>query len=177
MVGVPAARDIVPAFFLGLTAIGCRSAETQSPLRSDDAITIHHFAMGCVFRVVLYGESAETARALEGEVAASLDQAEKALSVWDPESEVSRLNARAAREAVRVGDLLWQTVERSVALSRATRGAFDVTVGPLIVAYDLRTSRPSRPDPERLARARESVGFQHIVMDREKQTIAFDREG
>jgi FAD:protein FMN transferase len=175
-----AMRRGISSLFLGVTAGACGARGAPAPPaepREEVPIAIHHAAMGCMFRVFLHGETVESARGLEGEVADCLDRAEKALSVWDPQSEVSQLNARAAREAVTAGALLWQTVERSVRWSERTQGAFDVTVGPLVEAFGLRTQNPHAPPPEALARARAIVGWRHLLLDPQKQTIAFDKEG
>jgi thiamine biosynthesis lipoprotein len=76
-------------------------------------------------------EQAEKAvRALFGEW-------ESALSRFRPESELSRLNARAGRPTA-VSSLLYEVVASALAAARATRGAFDPTLLPDLVrlGYD-----------------------------------------
>jgi thiamine biosynthesis lipoprotein len=59
------------------------------------------------------------------------------LSFHDPESDLSRLNRGAHNHPLRIHPWLYHVLAESVALSRATDGAFDVTVAPRLVKSDL----------------------------------------
>jgi thiamine biosynthesis lipoprotein len=73
----------------------------------------------------------------EKAVRALFDEWESALSRFRPESELSRLNARAGRP-IAVSSLLYDVVASALAGARATRGAFDPTLLPDLVrlGYD-----------------------------------------
>ena len=95
--------------------------------------------MGVEFEVVLYApEAAKAAEALTKAMAriAALD---KRLSDYDPESELSKLSetsvvsgpAPAEFPWVKLSDDLWTALNEAQHISRASGGAFDVTIGPL----------------------------------------------
>jgi thiamine biosynthesis lipoprotein len=73
----------------------------------------------------------------EKAVQALFDEWESVLSRFRPESELSRLNARAGRP-IAVSSLLYDVVASALAGARATRGAFDPTLLPDLVrlGYD-----------------------------------------
>ena len=104
------------------------------------------------------------------EALAEIARLESHLSCFRPASDVSWINAHAGHRAVKVAPALFSLLERCVAVSEATEGAFDITVGPLMRAW--------RTDPRRLAaETRTSVGYQHLRLDPRASTIRFGRPG
>lgn len=105
-------------------------------------------------------DSAATGRALD----AALDSVaalERALSNWSPTSELSRLNAAGTRDTV--SQALAAALDSARALAAETGGAFDPTVEPLTVAWDLRGAGRV-PEPGVLASARARVGYARVTI-------------
>ncbi len=102
-----------------------------------------------------------------------LEPIEAALTVYQKESEVSRLNRQAFHEPVKVGPLVLDILQHAVRLSAATQGAFDVTAGPLIDAWGFTTRSGRRPTAEQIRTARGHVGWQHLEIDPEASTVRF----
>lgn len=71
------------------------------------------------------------------------------MSFHAPDSDVTRLNQRAAREAVEVDPRTRAVLERALEFAAASDGAFDVTVAPCLVAWGRLPHPPgaSEPDP------------------------------
>jgi thiamine biosynthesis lipoprotein len=102
---------------------------------------------------------------------------ETQLTVYNDESEVSRLNASAHLGPVPVEPRLFDLLERAVAIGQATEGAFDVASGALSLAWGF-TKGPKRvPTPDGLADAVARAGARHLQLDPVARTVAFDREG
>jgi thiamine biosynthesis lipoprotein len=99
------------------------------------------------------------------------------LSDYQPESELMRLCERAGGPPVAVSADLFDVLERSVEMYRASGGTFDVTVGPVVRLW--RRSRRDRkmPAPELLARARALVGSDRIRLDRAARTVRLETPG
>ena len=72
-------------------------------------------------------------------------------------------------------DLL-EVIQAAQTLSFKTDGAFDVTVGPLVKLWRIARRRKQLPDPERLKKALESVGYQNIQLDASSKSLSFKRE-
>ena len=126
--------------------------------------------MGVQVRLVLYAP--DETRALDAARAAFARVAEidRIASDYRPDSELMRLCAHAGRGPVAVSDDLYALLELSCRVSRASGGAFDITVGPLVSLW--REARRTRrlPDPARLADARRLVGWRNIVLDPVRRT-------
>jgi thiamine biosynthesis lipoprotein len=106
-----------------------------------------------------------------------IDELELQLTVYRDDSEVSRLNATAHLGPVVVEPGLFGLLQEAVALSRQTGGAYDVTSGALSEAWGFVRGPKRVPDPETLAEARARTNWQHLRLDPERYTVAFDREG
>ncbi len=106
-----------------------------------------------------------------------IDALEAQLTVYRDDSEVSRLNATAHLGPVEVESGLFHLLETAIGLSQQTEGAYDVSAGPLSEAWGFVKGPRRRPDEATLADARSRTGWQHLRLDGERRTVAFDREG
>ena len=133
--------------------------------------------MATRFEVVLHGASPVALRAAGEEALGEVERVEAQLSLYRNSSEIARVNARAALEPVRVSPPVFRLLEQALALSRATGGAFDITVAPLVRAWGFMGGTGRRPDPESIERARELVGFGQVLLDPAERTVRFARDG
>ena len=86
--------------------------------------------MGVPFKIVLYAPDDEVANRAAAAAYARVSALNAVLSDYDEDSELSRLSRGSPHaEAVAVTDDLSNVLLRAQELSKATDGAFDVTVG------------------------------------------------
>jgi thiamine biosynthesis lipoprotein len=99
---------------------------------------------------------------------------------YNPDSEISILNAGAAAEPVEVSGELWEMISLGKEAYEASGGLFDITVGPLVDLWDV-TGRSARGDPppseEEIRQAREKVGGDMLVLDGSRRSVYFSRPG
>lgn len=130
--------------------------------------------MNTRFELVLHGSNPVALRAAGEEALEEIRRLEARLSIFRPESELAHVNARAAREPVRVSAEVFSFLERARALSTASGGAFDPTVGPLLRCWGLLGAGPARvPDAAELAAARRAVGMELVELDAAAFTVRF----
>ncbi len=135
------------------------------------------YVMGANFTIVLYGyDRAEMERAVD---AAFLDarRLDAMLSIHRPASEVCEVNRDAARQAVRISGELFRLLSDCLDYSRRSDGSFDVSVGPLVRAWGFHRGAGALPDMAEVEAARAGVGYQHIHLEAEAQTVRFGRPG
>ncbi len=127
--------------------------------------------MGTVFSIALY--HTDQAAASDAAMAAfeRIERLEQILSDYRENSEVRRICRDAAGIARPVSPELYCMLEKSLGFSRMTRGAFDVTIGPLMQVWREARRAGREPDAAQLARAREAVGYEYVVLDPEKRTV------
>lgn len=134
-------------------------------------------AMASRFELVLHGEDEVWLRAAGEEALAEVDRLEAQLSIFRPSSEISRINARAAEESVRVEPRLFHLLQTAGRLHEETAGAFDITVAPLMRAWGFFRDSGHLPDPEVLREARERTGMRFVHLDESTRSVRFERAG
>lgn len=156
-----------------LVASALMSAEPLPAAR----VEASRMSMGCLYAIEAYGsDAAALGRTLEAALD-EVDRLDRLMSHYKADSPLSDLNRRAANGEVRVDPELFDLIETSLRFTAASDGAFDITVGPLMKAWGFFRGEGRVPTPPELARVREMVGSQHVVMNRRRLTIRFDRRG
>lgn len=153
--------------------IACATAPVSTMRHSDlhdvtpDAglVEQQRYAMGTMFRVVAReGASVDdTRRAVD----AALDEVVRldgVLSHYDELSDLSRLMRAAAGRVVKVHPDLYAVISRALEMSRRSEGRFDITVGPLVRAWQAAREQGRRPTDDELGRAASCVGYQRVAV-------------
>jgi thiamine biosynthesis lipoprotein len=97
---------------------------------------------------------------LEGEIDATLEGVNMAMSTYLPQSELSRFNAHRGNDWFAVSQPLADLVMVARSISEDSDGAFDVTVGPLVNLWGFGPGgRDALPDDADIAAARAVVGY------------------
>jgi len=132
--------------------------------------------MGVPFRIVLYAPNQALANTASRDAFRRIKQLNSLLSDYDPDSELRRLCRLAApSRPQKVSSELWYVLSRSQQLSRETDGAFDVTVGPIVKLWRKARRKKRLPDAPSLMAARDLVGFGHVKLDTETQSVSLER--
>ena len=167
------ARRLPRACAAVLAALACAHAPGAPPATVSDGRP----AMGTLLELALVGRDEPALRAA---LAALFDEAERLeglLSTWQSTSDVSRLNAAAGQGALTVAPEVAELLARSTALSALTRGAFDVTVGPLVALWSDAAARGELPSAAAVAAARARIGAARIhVLEGSRVALAAGTE-
>jgi thiamine biosynthesis lipoprotein len=139
-------------------------------------ITLALQAMATRFELVLRGDSPGL-RAAGEEALAEIVRIESMLSLYKPTSEVAVINGRAVSEPVRVCTEMFVLLQRAVALSRETNGAFDITIAPLVRCWGFMRTQGSVPSDEQISEASANVGSEFLELNQSDRTIHFARPG
>lgn len=122
------------------------------------------YVMGQVANVTFLVEDAlhgsETATVLFKE----FRRLESLLSLFDPDSDISRINRNAGRCLVTVSEETMQVVTNSIAVASRTRSALDITLEPLMRLWGFRgITRREPPTDRQIVAALDTVGIDRIV--------------
>ncbi len=132
--------------------------------------------MGGVLTISLHGEDQVLCRSAADAAFREVERLERALTLFNPDSDLCRVNRDAGRHPAPIDSGLEDLIVESIRWSRRTRGAFDITVGPLMRLWGFRGGR-TRPSRDDIARTLERVGYENLVHDPNGSTIFFSREG
>lgn len=131
--------------------------------------------MGTRCVVELWSEDRARGDAAIEAVFAEFRRIDALMSTYKPESELSRVNARAAQEPVKISRELYELLAVSVEYSQLTRGAFDITYASVGYLYDYR--KHVRPDDAAIAAALPGIDYRHLKLLPEGPAVRFDRAG
>ncbi len=133
-------------------------------------------ALGRPASAEVWATSARAARELADALPEGMDRVEATMSRQRPDSELNRINAEALHGYYRVADHdLFRAVALACDYAKASDGAYDPTLGPLLRLYEGAGSAP--PDAARIAQALSLVGWEGVAIERGLFSLRFRRPG
>jgi thiamine biosynthesis lipoprotein len=149
------------------------------PLREDGTIFGSSTLMGTSVSINLWLDPGKSAAKAGEAMQAALDEMariEELMSEWQPDSELSLLNAAAGGDPKPVGPELFEVLSRSREVSEATGGAFDVTFHGVGQLWSFKPGAKP-PDPAAVKAKLPLVDWRKIELDREAKTARLADEG
>ncbi len=131
--------------------------------------------MGTEVSVYLWSDDSASGEALLEEVFQEAARIDRLMSTYRDDSEISKINRLAAESDTAVGDELYQLIAKSLQISVLTDGAFDITYDSVGQHFDFRARQ--RPDEQTIASELQYIDFRHLLLDDERQTIRFRKDG
>lgn len=102
---------------------------------------------------------------------------EKLISSWDVNSETSLINKLSGIKPIKVDKELFDLIERSIAISTLTNGAFDISYASMDRIWNYDGSMKEMPSAEKISNSIKKVGYQNISIDKEAQTVFLKLKG
>ncbi|MFQ2717367.1 FAD:protein FMN transferase [Aeromonas caviae] len=151
-----APRALLLSLMLLLAA--CQPAPTQTRIQGS--------TMGTYYAVTLSDPFPGGQGALQQEVETLLARLNQEISTYDPASLISRFNQGTGQPPQVIPTTMARIVQQGMDAGRLTRGALDVTVGPLVNLWGFGPDkRPTqRPGAEQIAQARARVGIDKLSL-------------
>jgi len=157
------------ALLAALTCAFASAAHAEWIERVEDGI------MGTRIVVELWADSRAQGDAAVEAVLDEMRRVDRDMSTYKPTSEVSRVNAEAAKAPLRISAELFDLLTQALEYSRITDGAFDITYASVGYMYDFR--RHVRPDQAQIEKALPAIDYRHILLDPKEHTVQFSQPG
>jgi thiamine biosynthesis lipoprotein len=152
-----------------------RSGAPAQQTREGSWIAREQAIMGTAIRVELWSEDRANGEAAIAAVMQEMHRIDAAMSPFKPNSELSCINREAAQRAVPLTQEMFALIQRSIAFSRMSDGAFDITFASVGQLYDYRER--VKPSDAELAAARSAIGYQNLALDPQACTLRFAHAG
>ena len=133
--------------------------------------------MGSRFDITVVADGEAQGEAYIDWAVGEITRIEKLISSWDPNSQTSAINANAGKKPVKVDRELIELIQRAIAISKLTDGAFDISYASMDKIWKFDGSMTAMPDAQTITNSVEKVGFQNIVIDSEASTVFLKKEG
>ena len=107
-----------------------------------------------------------------------IERVEDLLSKFKPDSDISRVNAERNERPTKVHAETIALMDKSIFFSKLTDGAFDITISPLMEAWNFTGKRNKhRPSADRLKRVLTKVDYRKIKIRKEEQDVFLSQRG
>ena len=127
--------------------------------------------MGSGFEFTVVAENSTEANSFIDVAVAEITRIEKLISSWDENSQTSAINKFAGIKPVKVNVELFELIERSIAISSLTDGAFDISYASIDKIWKFDGTMKLMPSAEEIKNSVTKVGYRNIVLDKEKHTV------
>lgn len=133
--------------------------------------------MGSRFDITIVSKDTATANAYIDTVVAEVTRIENLISDWRPQTQISEVNRNAGIKPVKVDREVLELTERALYLSKATKGAFDISFAAMDRIWKFDGSMTEMPSLEAIEKSVEKIGYKNIVLDKANSTIFLKKEG
>ena len=123
---------------------------------------------GTVFGT-FYSVTYQSDENLQKEIEAELKKVDDALSMFNDQSIISKVNRN---EKTELNEMFMQVVELAMKVSEETDGAFDITVAPLVNAWGFGFKSGTQPTPQAIDSLKALVGYKKITLDTRRKAIS-----
>lgn len=127
--------------------------------RTGDYYTLDGFTMGTTFHIVYEGAPPET---MQAGIDSLLAQIDRSLSVYNPQSIISKVNRN---EAVEVDSFFTAVFRRSYEIYSATDGAFDISASPLFNAWGFGFSKREMMTQAKVDSLKQFTGMHRVRLE------------
>ena len=124
---------------------------TVQPLKRSEMI------MGTTVEITVIPANEEAIR----EAFLAIRKVDKLMSLYQPDSEVSRLNEQGENQ---LSPETIQVIQQAIKFAEMTEGVFDITCRPLINLWKKAKKEQKIPSPEEIERARKLVDYRKIIL-------------
>lgn len=156
-------------------ALGILMACWLLPAHAEWLQKVEDGIMGTRIVVELWADDSDKGNAAIEAVLTEMRRVDTDMSTYKPDSEVSRVNARAAQQPVKISPELFDLLTDALEFSRITEGAFDITYASVGYLYDYREH--VRPSDAQIAKALPGINYQHVLLDARERTVKFSQPG
>ncbi len=164
---------LVCSLSLGLLIIFSACAQEQALVEQQKELLL----MGSRFNISAVAENKQLAWDAINAGIEEITRIEKLISSWDEHSQTSEINRQAGIQAVKVDKELYDLIFRAKKVASLTKGAFDISYASMDRIWKFDGSMKEMPSPEIVAKARAKINWEHIITDRDKQTIFLQEKG
>lgn len=157
-----------------LTLGQCRPDSTQTTESSSitwQRLSYQQAMMGTRFSITVYTDDHQKADSAANAAFQLADDVNDACSDYDVTSELMRLNAAPAHQAIPLSPLLFDVLSRALDIAKQTGGAYDPTLGHHSYNWRMARKKERLPSAETIRQAHAASGWQHLELDHNQRSV------
>jgi thiamine biosynthesis lipoprotein len=159
------------SWFVGLLIISTPFPEQQNV--SSKVISL----MGSRFEITAVKKDSQIREDAIESAVEEIKRIENLISSWKPTSETSLINTNAGIRPMKISVELFNLIERSIKVSKLTKGAFDISFASINHIWTFDGREMKMPDSAFVRESIKTIDFNKIILNREKRTVLLKEEG
>ena len=165
------ARILLPIAIFALVGLSAWRLWPRGP----EVFSFKGPTMGTTFAITVVTDRIDAAESqtLRRAISEELEEINRLMSNYRPDSEISRFNAHQSLDAFPLSAPMFEVLEISEEVSSLSGGAFDITIPPLLEAWGFGPHADPKRDPPTAATLtglRTRVGQDLLVLDKDART-------
>ena len=129
--------------------------------------------LGTFVTITVYGENRDALNAAVSAAFEEFRRIDSLMSIHRADSELSRLNARAASEPVVASPDLFRVIAKAQEIAGQTEGGFDITIRPLADLWGFIWKEYRLPTESELGAVLARVNYRLVHLDAEQRAVHF----
>ena len=164
------------AMMFAFVFTGCSLGRSYSMNMAKNEAESTSYIMSTMVTQKWYGDNATD---ICSEIEKALQEFEQRTSLYIDDSEISAINEAAGKEYVKVSDETYDILKRSKQLCVESGGAFDITVGSLVLLWNIngQDGDPRVPSQSEIDEALKKVDYEKLLLNDEDKSVMLAEEG
>ncbi|WML35908.1 FAD:protein FMN transferase [Clostridium sp. OS1-26] len=162
---------LVACILFTVSFVSCSSFKSQA---NNQLYEQSNIMMDTVISLKAYGPNAKAA---VDEGFKKVDELDKIASPNISTSDVSKINAEAGKEYVKVHPEIIKMIKTSIQYSKLSGGAWDITTGPIINLWGIGTDKQRLPADSEIKAKLPLVGYNNISINETDNSVMLKKQG
>lgn len=141
--------------WMGIVLSACDGVNNQPTRRTQ-------FIMGTLVEITVFHFNPDTIQTVTTQAFDEMQRIEQLMSTYIPDSEISRINRAAGKEAIPVSPEVEEVIREGIYWSEQSSGAFDITVEPLVHLWNFDEEKKVIPSGNTLRKTTSLVNYKDI---------------
>lgn len=131
-----------------------------------------------MFTLTVVAETAEEGHGYIEMAISEIERIEVLLTTYNDNSQTQQINKHAGIAPVAVDREVYELIERSIAISRITQGAFDISFGGIDKSlWNFDRSMTALPSAKDAKKSIHLINYRNIILNAEEGTVFLKKEG
>ncbi|WP_411680511.1 FAD:protein FMN transferase [Clostridium thailandense] len=158
---------LVILMFISIFLNGCSLKNTEPAENTE-------FMLGTICTIQVYDGKKDEALAKAFERVKTI---ENEMSINKEGTEFDAVANAAGKNFVKVSDDTFAVIKKGLYYSQQSKGAFDITIGPLVKLWGIGTDKAKVPTQSEIDAAKALVGYKDLVLDEANKKVMLKRAG
>lgn len=157
---------------LGLILIGLMGCAKVEVKKYQDTRAF----MGTPVSITVFAEDVDKATKAISSAYGKIAELEALFSKHNENGDIARLN-HAQTNKVKVSPTAFELIKKAVEFGQTSKGAFDITVEPILRVWEKAVERNALPSTDELKTAIDLTGYTNIILEPKSHEVGFSKPG